>query len=79
MKRIKAACLCQTIHFELKEGVGHDYAVRLVQEEVENYKKGLERNRILYKIVQECPQPDGSILIQIIKQYNRGPVGDYLQ
>ena len=31
MKRVKAACICQTLHFQLKEDVGHDYAVSLVQ------------------------------------------------
>ena len=31
MKRIKEACICQTLHFMLKEDVGHDYAVKLVK------------------------------------------------
>ena len=44
MKRVKAACICQTLHFMLKEDVGHDYAVSLVKQEVEQYKKRLERN-----------------------------------
>ncbi|MEO2239439.1 hypothetical protein ABE547_09535 [Dorea sp. YH-dor226] len=39
MKRVKAACICQTLHFMLKEDVGHDYAVDLVKHEVEQYKK----------------------------------------
>ena len=30
MKRIKAACLCQTLHFQLKEDLEHDYAVKAV-------------------------------------------------
>ena len=30
MKRIKAACICQTLHFMLKEDTGHDYAVKVV-------------------------------------------------
>lgn len=34
MKRIKAACICQTLHFMLKEEVSHDFAVRQVKEEV---------------------------------------------
>ena len=38
MKRIKEACICQTLHFMLKEDVGHDYAVRIVQEEIAKYK-----------------------------------------
>lgn len=78
MKRVKAACICQTLHFMLKEDVGHDYAVNLVRQEVEQYKKGLEHRHTKYKIVEENPQPDGSILIKIIKQYNSSPVGDYL-
>ena len=78
MKRIKAACICQTLHFMLKEDVAHDYAVRLVQDEVAHYKKNLERNHTRYKIVEETAQPDGSILVKVIKQYNTSPVGDYL-
>ena len=78
MKRVKAACICQTLHFMLKEDVAHDYAVRLVRDEVANYKKNLERNHTRYKIVEETAQPDGSILVKVIKQYNTSPVGDYL-
>ena len=78
MKRIKAACICQTLHFMLKEDVAHDYAVRLAQDEVAHYKKNLERNHTRYKIVEETAQPDGSILVKVIKQYNTSPVGDYL-
>ena len=32
MKRIKAACICQTLHFQLKEDLEHSIAVRLVRE-----------------------------------------------
>ena len=78
MKRVKAACICQTLHFMLKEDVVHDDAVRLVQDEVAHYKKNLERNHTRYKIVEETAQPDGSILVKVIKQYNTSPVGDYL-
>ncbi len=78
MKRVKAACICQTLHFMLKEDVGHDYAVKLVKDEVEQYKKTLERNRTQYKIIDETEQPDGSIMVKVIKQYNASPVGDYL-
>ncbi len=39
MKRVKAACITQTLHFLLKEDLGHDYAVKLVNEEVKRYKK----------------------------------------
>ncbi len=78
MKRIKAACITQTLHFQLKEDLGHDYAVRQVKEEVDRYKSGLDKNRTKYKIVSEEVQTDGSIIIEIIKQYNTSPVGNYL-
>lgn len=78
MKRVKAACICQTLHFLLKEDVEYDQAVELVRQEVEQYKKGLEHNHIQYKIVEETEQSDGSVMIKIIKQYNSSPVGNYL-
>ena len=78
MKRVKAACICQTLHFMLKDDLGHDNAVKLVKEEVEKYKASLDKNRIKYKIVSEETQSDGSVMIKIIKQYNTSPVGDYL-
>ena len=78
MKRIKAACICQTLHFMLKEDIAHELAVRQVQEEVTHYKHTLERNRTQYKILEETTQPDGSVMLKIVKQYNQSPVGDYL-
>ncbi len=78
MKRIKAACICQTLHFMLKEDIAHEQAVKLVQEELAQYRRTLERNRTQYKIIEEQTQPDGSILIKVIKQYNASPVGNYL-
>lgn len=78
MKRVKAACICQTLHFTLKEDTEHLYAVKQVKEEVEQYKKNLERNRTQYKIVEQTEQPDGSIIVKVIKQYNAAPVGNYL-
>ena len=78
MKRVKAACICQTLHFLLKEGIGHDDAVAMVRREVEHYRRRLETNRIKYKIVEEQEQPDGSIVIKVIRQYNSMPVGEYL-
>lgn len=78
MKRVKAACICQTLHFMLKEDVAHDYAVKLVREEVVHYKRTLERNNTKYRILEETEQEDGSILVQVIKQYNTSPVGNYL-
>ena len=57
MKRVKAACICQTLHFMLKEDVAHDWAVEQVKQAVEQYKKTLE------KLAKE-----GGILGQIFSQ-----------
>ena len=43
MKRVLAACFFQTLHFQLKEDIPHDMAVRLVREEVERYKDSLSK------------------------------------
>ena len=78
MKRVKAACICQTLHFMLKEDLEHTYAAKQVRDEVEHYKQTLERNRVRYRIVEETVQPDDSIIIKVIKQYNQSRVGEYL-
>ncbi len=78
MKRIQSACICQTLHFTLKEDLSHDAAVRLVHEEIAHYKAALSRSRTRYKILEECEQPDGSVLVRVVKQYNQSPVGTYL-
>lgn len=78
MKRVKAACLLQTLHFQLKEDLFHDDAVKAVKEEVEHYKTQLERTRSKYKITEETVQPDGSIIIKIKKQHNNQDCGEYL-
>lgn len=78
MKRVKAACITQTLHFLLKEDVEHDYAVKLVQEEVEKYKRHMEKSGTKFRILSEAVQDDGSILMEIKKQYNMSPVGEYL-
>ena len=78
MKRVKAACICQTLHFQLKEDVEHNYAVKRVREEVAHYQATMDRNHTKYRILEEIPQEDGSILVKVIKQYNACHVGDYM-
>lgn len=78
MKRVKAACICQTLHFQLKEDLPHEHATKLVRDEVAHYKAQLARNHTQYKIVKETVQDDDSIILEIIKQYNQSSVGNYL-
>ena len=77
MKRIKAACLEQTIHFQLKDDLIKAAAITYVKGEVEHYKQQLERSRTRYKILEETTLPDGSVQIKIKKQYNSCDLGDY--
>ncbi len=79
MKRIKAACITQTLHFLLKEDLGRDYANKMLAEEVKKYKSGLDKAGTKYKILSEETQSDGSVIIEIKKQYNTSPVGNYLE
>ena len=78
MKRIKAACICQTLHFMLKDDIAHSLAERMVKEEVQQYKKRMENSRIKYRILEETEQEDGSVIMKVVKQYNQSPVGEYL-
>lgn len=79
MKRIKSACLLQTIHFRIKDDIARTAAEHAVREEVAHYKAQLERNRTAYKIDEEIPQADGSVILKVRKQYNNHNVGDYLE
>ena len=58
--------------------VGHDYAVQMVKEEVDRYKKHLDRSGTQYRILSEETLEDGSVMMEIKKQYNTSSVGHYL-
>lgn len=77
MKRVKAACLEQTLHFQLKDGVSSELTRQQVKEEYEIYKAKMDRIQTQYKILSELEQPDGSLIVKIKKQFNAQPVGDY--
>ncbi len=78
MKRIKAACLIQTVCFSSHDGDTGEYAKKMIRQEYEKYKIQLERSGAIYKILSEKTNEDGSIVIEIKKQYNTSPVGSYL-
>lgn len=79
MKRVEAACVCQTLRFSAKEEMSREYAAKTIQNEIEYYKKKLEASHTPYKIVEQIEQPDGSVIVKVIKQYNYNPIGDYLK
>ena len=78
MKRVLTACIQQTLHFQLKEGVPHAEAAEAVKKEYAQYRQQLDRKRTKYKIVSEENRPDGSIVVKLKKQYNDHDCGDYL-
>lgn len=80
MKRVKAACILQTLVFMQKEdcGLSKTAILETNRREVENYKKTLERTRTRYQIVSEEEQVDGSIIVRVRKQYNdKADVAEY--
>lgn len=78
MKRIKAACITQTLVFSNHDGETTEYAKKMIQKEYEKYKEQLDRSKTKYVILSEKVNDDGSIIIEIKKQYSTSPVGDYL-
>ena len=77
MKRVKAACLEQTLHFQLKDEVELEKARQLVRDEYKSYKAKMDCFQTRYEITSESEQPDGSLIIKIKKQVSPYPVGDY--
>ena len=80
MKRIKAACIFQTLIFSQKPEMGYDrqQALGLNQAELEHYKASLVRGRTRHQIDSVDETEDGSIVVRVRKQYNdRADVAEY--
>lgn len=80
MKRVKAACILQTLIFMQKDGLGlsRDRILAMNKDEVEKYKQSLERTNTKHVIVDELEQDDGSIVVHVKKQYSTtADVGEY--
>ena len=77
MKRVQAAFLQQTLRFTPKEGTDPEYAAQAVQDEITQYKARLDRTHVPYRILKEEAQKDGTVILEIMKQYNSSPVGNY--
>ena len=79
MKRIQSACLEQTIRFVMKDDIPREEARQMVQAEYRHYLEQMDRNRTGYKVLEELPQADGSLIVRMKRQYNNYDVGDYLK
>lgn len=80
MKRVKAACIQQTLVFMQKEDCGLSKASipETNRKELEHYKQTMDRAHTRYQIVSEEEQEDGSIIVRVRKQYNdKADVSEY--
>ena len=80
MKRVKAACILQTLVFARKEdcGLTREQQLRLNRDEVSRYKATMDRSRTRYQITEETEQSDGSVIVRVRKQYSdRADVSEY--
>ena len=80
MKRVKAACILQTLMFAQKAdcGMTREQQFKVNHDEVTRYKDMLDRSRTRYQITEETEQADGSVLVRVRKQYNdKADVSEY--
>ena len=80
VKRVKAACILQTLIFQQKEDLGlrRESILDMNRSEVARYKQSLERTHTRYRIDSEEELEDGSILVRVRKQYNeKADVSEY--
>ena len=72
VKRVRSACILQTLVFSQKPELGHSRNVnlKLNRDEFESYKKSMERTGTRYQIIDESEEADGSLVIHVRKQYN---------
>ncbi len=82
MKRVRSACVLQTLVFSQKPELGFnkDEALNANRQEIEHYKAMMQRARNRYQITKEEELSDGSVVIYVKKQYNdKVDVSEYFE
>lgn len=82
MKRVKAACILQTLIFAQKPVMGYtkERALQINKQEIEHYKATLDRAKTKYQIIDTVEQEDGSLIVHVRKQYNdKADVSEYFE
>ena len=74
MKRIKAACITQTVCFSNHDGDTSEYAKKMICQEYEKYKVQLDRSGTKYKILSDRDQKavqyiSGGRLSELIRRF----------
>lgn len=82
MKRVRSACIMQTLVFAQREELCFtaEKSLEFNRTEYEKYKADLEKVGTRYQILSESEEPDGSVVIKIRKQYNdKTDVSEYFE
>lgn len=80
MKRVRSACIFQTLVFSQKPEAGYsrEEALSVNRKEAEHYKSEIERTKTGYRITDMLEEGDGSVVIRIRKQYNdKADISEY--
>lgn len=80
VKRVKAACILQTLVFSQKEdcGMTREQQLTVNHDEVARYRATMDRVHTRYQITEETEREDGSVLVKVRKQYNdKADVSEY--
>ena len=72
MKRVRSACILQTLVFSQKPEMGYspERALQINREELAHYERTLQRSGTRYQLLDTAEQQDGSLLVHVRKQYN---------
>ena len=82
MKRVRAACIFQTLVFSQKPELGYskEHALKYNCDEFERYKANLEYTKTRYQIDDTAEQEDGTLVVHVRKQYNdNSDVAEYFK
>ena len=78
MKRVQSAMLQQTLKFVLSDKLSHSPAVEYSSKEADDYVHQLEKSGLKFSILSRKTDSDGATIIEVKKQYNTAPTGDYI-
>ena len=78
MKRVQSAVLQQTLKFVLSDKFSHSQAVEYSSKEADDYVHQLEKSGLKLSILSRKTDSDGATIIEVKKQYNTAPTGDYI-
>lgn len=80
MKRVKAACIYQTLCFLQKPeyGFSSEQSLLMNRAEYEKYTADMDKIGTRYQILHKTENSDGSITVKVRKHYNKDiDVGEY--